>query len=157
MVIIGFHLLLLVTVTRDSAVCHGGISLSFICSYFISSLLLCWYVAYDNIKFYLEDFLLQRRNGFHCILLFHSYMYHVLVYNCITFVFKTRSTASSRQKAMIFSRQSVCSVMKPLFKGPGTRHQPFVSAITLSCQNVKYCYCSAYWIMILAFLLTLHF
>lgn len=116
MVIIDFHLLL-VTVTRDSAVCQDGISLCFICSCFISSLLLSQYVAYDNIEFYLEDFLLQRRNGFHCMLLFHLYLYHILVNNCITFVFKTRSTASSRQTAMIFSRQSDCSVRNHCSKG----------------------------------------
>lgn len=42
-----------------------------------------------------------------------------------------------RQTAMIFSRQSVNSEMKSLFKGSGTRHLHFVSVIGLSCQNIS--------------------
>lgn len=43
----------------------------------------------------------------------------------------------SRQTAMIFSRQSVHSEIKSLFKESGTRHLHFVSVIGLSCQNMS--------------------
>lgn len=69
-IINGFHLFLLVTVARDSAVCQSGISLWFIyCSCFISLLFFCPYIAYDRIlkKFDLEDLLFQRKNSFHCV------------------------------------------------------------------------------------------
>lgn len=152
MFINGFHLFLLVTVTRDSAVCQ----VVFHCALSVHALSV--YYCYASVQHMtILNFTRKTFTEGKWFSLFHSYLYHVLIYNCITFVFKTRSTDSSRQRAMIFSRQSVCSVMKSLFKGPGTRHQPFVSAITLTCQNMKYSYCSAHWIMILAFLFALHF
>lgn len=90
-VINGLHLFLLVTVTRDGSVCQSSISLLFInSSCFISSLFFCPYIVYDRIlkKFDLGDILLQKNSSFHCVSLFHAYMYHVLVYSSIMFVFK---------------------------------------------------------------------